>query len=256
MKTTTSELKKRAKRALIGRYGLCIGIQFIIGIIVILSIFVQFPIFFLIWWDPGTFLEHIIILLILCLSGVVLFFLNGLVKLGVLKIYLDMSSGYPLNLSDLFFAFRNRPHRFLGYYVIWLLIDIIINIPFFLLYILAINTNYYHVMAVLLFLTYFITPIVKIIIHLHFSQSIFLLIDSPELGVFDSLKKSAVMMKGNKGGLFYLMLSFAGMFILGICSMYIGFLWIIPYIRSTLVEYYLDLKKNGAEGSASSMWNL
>ncbi len=118
-------------------------------------------------------------------------------------------------------------------------------------------------MVVLLVLMYLLLLIGNIITMLYLSQSMFLLIESPDQKVIGSLKESAAMMKGNKGGYFYLLMSFIGMVVLGYCSMGIGLLWALPYIQATITEYYLDLKERrsldfpGRHGEVSfeSMWN-
>lgn len=50
-------------------------------------------------------------------------------------------------------------------------------------------------------------------------------------------------MKGNRWKLFCLLWRFFGWFLLGILSFGIGFLWIMPYIQTTIARFYDDLKK-------------
>jgi len=50
------------------------------------------------------------------------------------------------------------------------------------------------------------------------------------------------MMKGNRWKLFCLFWRFFGWFLLGILSLGIGFLWIMPYLQTTLARFYDDLK--------------
>ncbi|MGA3084746.1 MAG: DUF975 family protein [Thermodesulfobacteriota bacterium] len=58
----------------------------------------------------------------------------------------------------------------------------------------------------------------------------------------DGLRKSKAMMKGNRWKLFYFFWRFFGWFLLGILSLGIGFLWIMPYLQTTLTRFYDDLK--------------
>ncbi len=58
----------------------------------------------------------------------------------------------------------------------------------------------------------------------------------------DSLRKSKAMMKGNRWKLFCLFWRFFGWFLLGILSLGIGFLWIMPYLQTTLIRFYDVLK--------------
>jgi len=271
VKTSSSELKMRAKRTLKGRYGLCIGIQFIEFAILLAISLVYFLTSFSMGLvrDPfndgvrGISAGYVVMKAGVYLSFLAILSVYGLLKPGVLKFYLNMSTGQTARLSDLLFAFQNKPHRFIGLYFINLLIGFAWGIPYFVVLFVAFITDYIPVMVVLLVLTYLLLLIGSFITMLYLSQSMFLLIESPDQRVFGSLKESAAMMKGNKGGLFYLSISFIGMIVLGYFSMGIGFLWISPYIHATLTEYYLDLKerlsynspKTGEEVSYESMWN-
>ena len=60
------------------------------------------------------------------------------------------------------------------------------------------------------------------------------------------MKKSAEMMKGHKMELFWLMLSFIGWAILSILTFGFGFIFLLPYMYSTLSHYYEDLKAENA----------
>jgi len=54
--------------------------------------------------------------------------------------------------------------------------------------------------------------------------------------------ESARLMKGNKGRIFYIILSFIGWMCLGMLSFGSGLLWVIPYMQQTLIQFYLDVK--------------
>ena len=67
------------------------------------------------------------------------------------------------------------------------------------------------------------------------------MIDNDNLSALEALQKSARLMKGHKGRLFYIDISFLGLMILSIFSCYIGMLWIYPYIIMTEAFFYLDV---------------
>jgi uncharacterized membrane protein len=271
VKTSSSELKRHAKRTLKGRYGLCIGIQFIEFAILLAISLVYILTSFSMGLVRDPFLNgarnvsagYVVLKAGVYISFLIILSVYGLLKPGVLKIYMNMCNGQTAKLSDLLFAFQNKPHRFLGLYFINLLIGFAWGIPYFVVLIVAVITDFIPVMIVLLVLTYLLLLIGNIFTMLYLSQSMFLLVESPDQRVIGSLKESAAMMKGNKGGYFYLLISFIGMVVLGYCSMGIGFLWIIPYMQATMTEYYLDLKERishnspgrGGETSSQSMWN-
>ena len=55
------------------------------------------------------------------------------------------------------------------------------------------------------------------------------------------MQQSKELMKGNRIRYFYLLISFFGISLLGVVSLGIGFLWIVPYMIMTEVEFYRDL---------------
>ena len=62
--------------------------------------------------------------------------------------------------------------------------------------------------------------------------------DKPELSSKECVKRSAKLMKGNRGNYFLLQLSFIGWGILSILSIFVGMLWLIPYIAIAEVCFY------------------
>ncbi|MBQ8049926.1 MAG: DUF975 family protein [Bacteroidales bacterium] len=77
---------------------------------------------------------------------------------------------------------------------------------------------------------------------LAYSMSPFILKDNPELSANQAINLSMKMMKGHKFDLFFLMLSFIGWGILAIFTFGIGYLWLAPYMSTTMVAFYEDVK--------------
>jgi len=77
-----------------------------------------------------------------------------------------------------------------------------------------------------------------------YSMSFFIVRDNPEIGAMAAITKSRKMMKGHKGKLFGLCFSFIGWGFLCILTFGIGFLWLYPYMISSLANFYEDLKEN------------
>ncbi|MEY8353829.1 DUF975 family protein [Lachnospiraceae bacterium 54-53] len=253
MKTPASELKRRARQRLKGKYGLCIGAQFAVyaAVFVILLIYLC-AVFSLTAVNRSFFAggsgktAFILLQAVVFLSYVVALSLVGLLTPGINKIFLNLCTDQTAGFSDLLYAFRNRPQRFLGLYFVNLLIGLFWGIPYFVVMAVSIITEFIPVMILLLVLMYILWLAGIVFTMLFLSQSIFILIESPDKKVFASLKESADMMKGGKGRLLYLYLSFTGMLVLGYFSLGVGFLWIMPYIQCTAAEFYLDLKSKGA----------
>lgn len=63
------------------------------------------------------------------------------------------------------------------------------------------------------------------------------------MSVNKAIDESIYLMDGHKFDYFYLGLSFIGWIILSIMSFGIGFIWLIPYMQTTMAAFYADLKK-------------
>lgn len=78
---------------------------------------------------------------------------------------------------------------------------------------------------------------------LAYSMYPYVLRDEPNLSVWQTLKKSEAIMKGYKGKLFLLYLSFVGWFILGAFTFGILYIWLTPYIMTSTVKFYDDVRR-------------
>lgn len=67
--------------------------------------------------------------------------------------------------------------------------------------------------------------------------------DNPELSSKACVLKSEALMKGNRGNLFLLELSFIGWAILACFTLGIGFLWLMPYMQVSLICFYEKIAK-------------
>jgi uncharacterized membrane protein len=94
------------------------------------------------------------------------------------------------------------------------------------------------IFIVLWSLLLFIPGIIK---GLAYSQTSFILKDNPDLSPLEAITESRKRMHGLKWKFFLLNLSFIGWMILCIPTLGIGYLWLIPYITSSLAAFYQEL---------------
>ena len=87
---------------------------------------------------------------------------------------------------------------------------------------------------------FYIPGIIKMIAY---SQMFYILAEYPKLSVRKAMRISIAMTKGYKGDLFVMYLSFFGWALLATLSLYIGYLWLIPYMESTQLYAYRYLKE-------------
>ncbi len=82
-----------------------------------------------------------------------------------------------------------------------------------------------------------------IVAWLKYSMAYYIIIDNPNLSVTDAIDQSTTMMDGHKSRLLCLVLSFIGWFLLGLLTLGIGFIWILPYYETAKANFYEDLKE-------------
>lgn len=92
--------------------------------------------------------------------------------------------------------------------------------------------------AVYIFLWTLLFIIPGIIKSLSYAMTVYILKDNPEMKNNEAIELSMKMMNGYKWKFFVLQLSFLGWFLLGILTLCIGYLWLIPYIQTTMVAFY------------------
>lgn len=83
-----------------------------------------------------------------------------------------------------------------------------------------------------------------IIKSLSYAMTPFIIKDYPELSANQAINLSVKMMKGHKFDLFYLELSFIGWGILSVFTFGLGYLWLMPYMYTSMAAFYQDVKND------------
>tara|TARA_Y100000739_G_scaffold174201_1_gene151909 strand:+ start:1400 stop:2026 length:627 start_codon:yes stop_codon:yes gene_type:complete len=100
----------------------------------------------------------------------------------------------------------------------------------------------YFMMGALVVVGFILLIIPGIIASLMFSQIFFIMGENKEMGAYDALVKSMNMMKGYKWKFFKINLRLFGLAILCIFTLFIGFIWLIPYQNVVFATFYDDIK--------------
>jgi uncharacterized membrane protein len=103
------------------------------------------------------------------------------------------------------------------------------------------SISLYFIMFIFIFLWSLLLIIPGIIAGIRYSLSFYVLCDDPESGAMDALNTSKELMKGNKMQLLLLWLSFLGWALCCIFTFGIGFLWLIPYMTLSMVNFYEEM---------------
>jgi len=83
-----------------------------------------------------------------------------------------------------------------------------------------------------------------IILGLMYSQVFFILADDPDVGVIEAFNMSNQMMKNNKWQLFMLNLEALLYFIIGVFTLFIWWVWLLPRYSVAYAGFYLALKND------------
>ena len=75
-----------------------------------------------------------------------------------------------------------------------------------------------------------------------YSQTMYILAEDRHISPMAALKKSQRMMKGHKMEYFLLSLSFVGWAILGVFTLGILWIWLVPYINTAAANFYRSVK--------------
>lgn len=111
------------------------------------------------------------------------------------------------------------------------------------------NIAAYLLMCLFIFLWTLLLIIPGIIKALAYSMTPFILQDFPELSVNQAINLSQKMMKGHKFDYFWLGLSFIGWILLGLLTLGIGYIWLIPYMYTSYAAFYEEVKKEYLENT-------
>lgn len=231
---SSASLKSMAKGQLLGKYGTLTGAYAIHAACVALA---SFSVYILI--DTTSLIGNIMYYG----ATFILSLLSGLFVCGEAYIYLKAACNQQVSVSDLFYGFSNAPDKVLKIQAVLTLINLICTLPGTLFLPVAgteADNPYLFLLFVILMLA---GNIINIILSLTFSQSYYLMLDFPGYPPKEILTMSRKVMKGNKGRLFYIELSFLPLFILGLCTCCITFLWILPYYQAVKANFFLDLMK-------------
>ena len=110
------------------------------------------------------------------------------------------------------------------------------------------STSLFAIDGIYLLLT-LLGMVISLFADLLFSQCYYVMLDFEEYTGGEVMKAAVQLIRGSMGRLFYIVLSFFPLYLLGILSMGIGLLWIYPYKEAVFANFYLDLiKKKVATG--------
>ncbi len=157
-------------------------------------------------------------------------------------------------LNDAFSNF-GRAWAVCGHVILKMIIPIILALAFIILLVLSginigtsviFTENYnsiasFSVLSLIALIGYIASIVYAIIKGLLYSITNYILYDNPDMTAKEIVEESERLMKGNRCQFVWLGFTFIGWMILSIFTLYIGLLWLIPYIVISIVCFYESL---------------
>jgi uncharacterized membrane protein len=193
----------------------------------------------------------------------------SVLDVGVVFIYMKSACNMSSNIKDLFFGYQHHFVRALKIGFILVAINSICMIPlevatvqfadildnnvFFNSYTssgLAGSLDSYDMLesysvftnsAMKYYVIMLVCSVVSFLLTLPFFPAYYMLLDFPNQSVTEILKKCFEVMKGNTGRLLLMYLSFVPLMLLGMFTCGIALIWVIPYMKMTAANFYLDM---------------
>ncbi len=234
---STTELKSIARTQLIGNYTTTS-----LGIVLFyfISLFINNFVFSIA--NPTSYSGLVLYTIIQFIVSIFL----CVFAIGFAHTYLKLSCKQHVQISDIFYGFKENLNRNLS---ISLRLILIILFPYFIgdliCNILTHSDNPFICFAGYLILACSI--IYAVIMFLKYGLVFFIALDFPQYDISKMFLMSSYLMKGNRFRLFYLFMGFIPLMLLSIFSLYVGLIWIVPYILASFTNFYLNLTNAKSE---------
>lgn len=231
MRRQSAELKRIARGNLLCNFAVPMGTM------VVSNLMQSIPLLFfsrnLTEYSPiGEWVIYYLASFIISLLGVVL-------SVGTMRIALQIARKKEYRFSDLFYGFKHHPDKYMLTQLLIMLITLIPMLPGIGAYVIFYFTDSVSILIVGMLLL-IAGCVVSVMITLKYELALVLLLDCEQMTIREAMRESSRLMKGNRGRFFYITLSFIGLWILGIVSFGVGFLWITPYVMQTKTVFYLE----------------
>jgi len=222
--TANSEITRKAREALRGKWGVAIGLCVVYMLIAMAVNFIPFGI--------GSIASLII---------------TGPLMVGLALFFLALSRGQDVLIAKLFDGFQCFG-KALGAYLLYTLFILLWAIPGFIVIIIfsvgmasAAAKEQEAVYLGLLLPFVFLAFIPMFIAQIRYAMTFFIVADNPEIGPLTAIRTSKRLMDGKKWKYFCLQLRFFGWALLAMLTCGIGLLWLMPYMSTSFAVFYDDL---------------
>lgn len=162
---------------------------------------------------------------------------------GLIYMALQISRGNKVELKDVFFSFSHHPDKVLGLFFLFSFINLLISAPasaFQIIFdkeVMDIGSTMFWLYIVL----YLATIVGSTMLSLVYALRFYYYCDHPDMKALECARQSRIVLRGQKGRLFYIALSFIGWYCLVLLSCGLAVLWVAPYALTVLANFYREL---------------
>lgn len=239
------KLKDRAKDSLRGKYRAAVSLYLLSTLISysagLLADMIVYPLLPRVNLSEG-FSAALLIpgYLITGVSSFLLSLVTGVLQLGMALFFLNIACGRQASVQDLFYGFRQNTSKAFTISAVHALLNLVCFLPGQLLldsWRLTGDTVWLLRAAAV----FAAGCAVYLPISLGLGLSFYLMLDFPDKSAQEILALSFRVMQGQKRRLFYIKCSFLPLLLLSQLSLYVGYLWVEPYMNMTLANFFLDV---------------
>lgn len=188
--------------------------------------------------------------------NIVVLIINVPISFGLIISFIKLKRGEEVSAFDFFkegFSRFGRAWGLIGNTILKMIIPMILIILSIIIVGISIGfstvsvfegtatVNSLSAISILALIIYIAALVYAIVKGLLYSLSTFVAYDNDQMSTKEAVEESARLMKGNRGNLFVLELSFIGWAILAVLTLGIGMFWLIPYMQVAIVCFYEQL---------------
>lgn len=224
----SSEIKTISRVKMLGKYGTAIG-AFLLMRSICFSLMNTCTYFA----NPDGLIYAVIVFILSLIEGIFVY--------GEQKIYMQLSCGYETRSFEVFSGFKGSADRailatFLNNLILYG--GVLLGVGAFSLPVK--KTTGFCIAAGAWCV---VLAIICINLLLNYSFVMLVMHDYPEMKVIEAFRESRKLMKGRKMAFFGLIISFLPLHLLGVLTFFVGEIFIHPYYKMSVTEFYFDIVK-------------
>lgn len=252
MRESRKNLKLKARRVMTGKYSIAAGV-FAIWLLMDLVFLCMWKICMLFSGILAASMEDVrtgFLSMLAVMGALALVFLlfEALLVPGLLRLYLNICRGRLAGVWDMFWGFHSHPGKFFGINLLFLMLAAVLATPQAVLTAAAAISGDWQFARMYLPGYGLLLLAAGTWAGLTYGQFYMILAEDPEKSLLSALEESREMMRGNRGRLLALFLSFAVWIPVVCLTLGAALIWLTPYFMCTMVFFYLDGRDRGAAG--------